>query len=597
MLSLVAMLLMGASLASPASCPKNDDSCTMAQINAELRMNDLIAVGTHNSYKLAVPSEEMAAMVAARGAPALGIDYAHRPLAQQLDAGARQLEIDVMADPQGGRYARPLTALGTGAILPPDTTTALNQPGFKVLHMPDVDFRSSCTTFIACLNQVKAWSQAHPDHAPILILINAKDGAASFPGGVTPLAFDEKAFDALDAEIRSVFADGALITPDQVRGKRATLREAVLADGWPRLGAARGKLIFALDESPEKVALYRGARRSLEGRAMFVNTDEASPAAAYLTLNDPIGQRERIAAAVKAGFIVRTRADTDTLAARTNNVTQRSAALTSGAQYVSTDYIWPDTRFAGGYTVRLAGGDVAVCNPIRATNLCGELAVETLPGAPQRGYLSPTARPDLTAVLAPPPAVGSPRALADAAIFDESRSLKGSPRWSLAISDVNGHMYDHFAEALGVRLTPQTAPILTALLERAGADRSVVGLAKTHWGTRRPYIGKDDAPICEARSDHLAGNPDYPSGHSAHGEHVAMILAELAPSRANALYARGREYAESRYVCGSHTFSAAEAGLQAGAVIYAAEHVSPIFRQDLDMARAEVSAALSAAQP
>jgi hypothetical protein len=39
------------------------------------------------------------------------------------------------------------------------------------------------------------------------------------------------------------------------------------------------------------VALYRGARRSLEGRAMFVNTDEASPAAAYLTLNDPIAQR------------------------------------------------------------------------------------------------------------------------------------------------------------------------------------------------------------------------------------------------------------------------------------------------------------------
>jgi hypothetical protein len=71
-----------------------------------------------------------------------------------------------------------------------------------------------------------------------------------------------------------------------------------------------------------------------------------------------------------------------------------------------------------------------------------------------------------------------------------------------------------------------------------------------------------------------------------------MILAELAPSRAAALYARGRDYAESRYVCGSHTFSATEAGLQAGAVIYAAEHASPIFRRDMDMARAELDAAL-----
>jgi hypothetical protein len=575
MLSLVAALLMGA---SPAA--------------AELRMNDLTAVGTHNSYKLAIPREEMAAMVAARGQAALGVDYAHRPLAEQLDAGARQLEIDVVADPRGGLYAKPLTALGHGTILPPSIAAALARPGFKVLHMPDIDFRSSCPTFVACLNEVKAWSRLHPDHVPILILLNAKDGQASLPAGVIPLPFDEKAFDALDAEIRSVFDDGQLITPDQVRGQRATLREAVLADGWPSLSAARGKVFFALDEGPAKVAVYRGVRRSLEGRAMFINTDEASPAAAYLTLNDPIAQGDRIAAAVKMGFVVRTRADADTWAARANDVSQRSAALTSGAQYVSTDYLWPDPRFSGGYAVRLTGGDVAVCNPLRAASRCDGVALEALPGAPARGYLSSEARPDLTKILAPPPLAGSPRAAADAAIFDQTRTLNDTPRWALATADVDGSMYDHFALALGVRLTPQRAPVLTALLERAGEDRSVVGLAKTYWGTRRPYIDKDAAPVCEPKSEHLAGNPDYPSGHSVHGEQVAMILAELAPSRAAALYMRGREYAESRYICGSHTFSATEAGLQAGAVIYAAEHASPIFRRDMDMARAELDAAL-----
>ena len=30
---------------------------------------------------------------------AMGLDYAHRPLVEQLDAGARQLEIDVLNDP------------------------------------------------------------------------------------------------------------------------------------------------------------------------------------------------------------------------------------------------------------------------------------------------------------------------------------------------------------------------------------------------------------------------------------------------------------------------------------------------------------------
>ncbi|MFZ0270083.1 phosphatidylinositol-specific phospholipase C1-like protein, partial [Caulobacter sp.] len=393
MLAMIAALWMGASAAASAPCSlqakdaasAGPPACARAWMDASLRLNDLTAVGTHNSYKLAIPAEELAAMVAARGEPVLGLDYAHRPLAEQLDAGARQLELDVVHDPAGGRYARPLTALGGGTILPPATAAALARPGFKTIHMPDVDFRVSCVTFVACLDQVKAWSVAHPDHAPILILINAKDGAATLPGGVTPLAFDAAAYDALDAEIRSVFGPDRLITPDGVQGKHATLREAVLAGGWPSLGQARGKVLFALDETPEKVAVYRGARRSLEGRAMFVNTDEASPAAAYLTLNDPIAQRDRIAAAVKAGFIVRTRADAETWAARRNDVRQRSAALSSGAQYVSTDYLWADPRFAGGYAVRLTGGDIAACNLLRAAERCGGLAIEAQAGAPAQG--------------------------------------------------------------------------------------------------------------------------------------------------------------------------------------------------------------------
>lgn len=591
------MLTVLAALAvAAAPCPASDESapCVRQRMDA-LSMTDLMAVGTHNSYKLAIPAEEMAVLVAARP-QALGIDYSHRPLAEQLNAGARQLELDVVADPEGGRYAKPLTAFGRGTALTPEATAALAKPGFKTIHMPDIDFRVSCVTFVACLKEVRAWSDAHRDHAPILIMLNAKEGEATVPGGVKPLAFTEDLFDALDAEIRSVFGDDRLITPDQVQGKAKTLREAVLAGGWPKLGQARGKVFFALDESPEKVATYRGKRASLEGRAMFVNTDEASPAAAYLTLNDPVAQKDRIAAAVKAGFIVRTRADADTQEARRNDVTRRTAAFTSGAQYVSTDYMWPDPRFPGGYTVRLTGDDVAVCNPVRQPTACDNLAIEALPGAPMRGYLAPEARPDLTKILAAPPQPGSPRAIADAAIFDQSRAIKDKDpaRWARATADVKGTAFEHFETALGVKLTPQNAPILSALLERAGDDRSPVSVAKNYWGTKRPYVGKDAAPVCEPKRPDLTANPDYPSGHSAFGGHVAMILAEVVPSRADALYARGRDYADSRWICGSHTLSATEAGLQSGEVIYAAQHRSETFLRDVAMARAEVAAVMAA---
>lgn len=593
MIALAALLALSATSCDPAAADirtAGGDACAPAWMDRSLKMNDIAAVGTHNSYKTAIPEAELAVMVAVNPG-ARGLDYAHRPLTEQLAAGARQLEIDVLNDPEGGRYARPLSVLGGAAPASEAFRLAMARPGFKTLHMADVDYRSSCLTFTACLEEIDAWSRAHPDHAPILVMLNAKTGAASLPGGTRPLDFDAAAWDALDAEIRSVFADDRLITPDRVRGGRATLREGVLAGGWPSLGEARGKVFFALDEGPEKVAAYAAGRPSLEGRVLFVNTDEDSPAAAYLTLNDPAAQQERIRAAVRRGFIVRTRADADTVEARAADVTRRSAAFASGAQYVSTDYYWADPRFPT-YEVRLTGGAAAVCNPVRAAGRCDGLAVEDGAGEPARGYLAPENRPDLTRVLAPPPATGSPRDRANHEIFRQTRALQGSARWALATGDVSGDKYDHFAEALGVRLTPDQAPVLTALLDRSGDDRSVVGVAKDHWGTRRPYLGTD-LPICEAKTDHLAGNPDYPSGHSAHGVHIAMILAELAPQRADALYARGREFAESRYVCGSHSYSAVEAGILSGMIIYGAEQRSETFRRDMEAARAEVQAALA----
>jgi hypothetical protein len=181
--------------------------------------------------------------------------------------------------------------------------------------------------------------------------------------------FDAAAFDALDADIASVFSRKELITPDEVQGKYPTLRDAVLASNWPKLGDARGKVLFTLDEGPAKVALYRGHRRSLEGRLLFVNADESSPVAAYITINDPVGDAERIRGAVQEGFLVRTRADVDTVEARSGDVGRRDAALISGAQYVSTDYLDPDHRFSS-YSVRVGGGAIAVCNPARAVNRC-----------------------------------------------------------------------------------------------------------------------------------------------------------------------------------------------------------------------------------
>jgi hypothetical protein len=238
----------------------------------------------------------------------------------------------------------------------------MRKPGLKVLHVQDIDYRSNCALFVDCLREIQAWSRAHPDHLPILITMNLKDDDVKAPGTVHALKFDAKAMDSIDAEIRSVFTPGELITPDDVQGRFRTVRAAVRARGWPLLGAARGKVFFAMDEDEPKLSVYRGSRHSLEGRVLFMNANEASPASAYITLNEPAEQAARIRADVAAGLIVRTRADADTVEARKNDTSRRAAAFASGAQFVSTDYMHPNQRFSD-YTVTMPSGVVGRLDP------------------------------------------------------------------------------------------------------------------------------------------------------------------------------------------------------------------------------------------
>ena len=356
LLAAAAVAATGCDLERPSGAP----DCTRAAVDA-LPMTALQVVGTHNSYKEPIAPAEMKLLRAASPRTADSLDYSHPTLTAQLDAGARQLELDLVRDPEGGRWTRPLglRMAGGGDY----DAGPMASPGLKVMHVPDIDYRSVCPTFRACLEEVRAWSDRNPDHLPLLIMMNLKDEQIAVPGATPLLPFDAAGMDEVDGEIRAVFGPSRLITPDQVRAGQATLAEAVRRGGWPSIGSARGKVFFAVDEGPKKVALYSRERPSLEGRAAFVNTDRFdAPYAAYVTLNSPTGDAARISEALRLGMIVRTRADADTVEPRTGDTGRRDAAFASGAQYISTDYMTPDLRL-GPYSVALPGGGVGRRTP------------------------------------------------------------------------------------------------------------------------------------------------------------------------------------------------------------------------------------------
>ena len=337
-----------------------------------LRLNQIQVLGSHNSYHQRVDQAVFDQIAAFSQVLADSLDYAHDPLPVQFDTqGIRQIELDVFADPDGGRYAGPLgLQLITGD--PAARLPALEPPGMKVFHVQDIDFRSSCATFVECLEQVKAWSDAHPGHAPLMVQVEAKDDAIPNVGGfvfVVPIPIGEAELDSIDAEIRSVFAPQDILTPDDVRGTRATLEEAVRLDGWPTLAATRGKVFFCLDNEGGVRSAYTAQHAGLVGRVMFVSAEPPAAEAGFIKLNDPIADFDHIQDVVARGFIVRTRADADTAQSRSGDTTMREAALDSGAQFVSTDYPVPDRRFTD-YVVTIPDGTPARCNPLSAPQAC-----------------------------------------------------------------------------------------------------------------------------------------------------------------------------------------------------------------------------------
>jgi hypothetical protein len=339
------------------------------QLSAEhdqLRLNQIQVIGSHNSYHMAPEPELMKFIELGGKRVAESIDYSHPSLTEQLNQGIRQFELDVYADPEGGLFANPLGLqmlrdAGKEPQYVPNRDGKLLKPGLKIIHDPNFDYATRNETFLDALQQIDRWSRENSDHVPILVLVELKEKSA-VASALKIVPFDRTQLLGVDAEIRAGIATERLLTPDHFRGSHAALRDAIRTDGWPRLKDCRGKIFFALDNEGALLDRYLEENPTLEGRAMLASVAPEHPAAAFRKLNDPFGQFDEIRKSVEQGLIVRTRADASTIQARRNDPSQRDKAITSGAQFVSTDYWNPDPRFSD-YQVRFENDKFVRINP------------------------------------------------------------------------------------------------------------------------------------------------------------------------------------------------------------------------------------------
>ena len=332
-----------------------------------LDLNQIQLIGTHNSYHIAPHSSVMNLIRKVMPSQADAIKYSHRPLTEQLELiGMRKFELDIFHDINGGGYSQPLGAIMAHGIkwrrnYPEFDVDALKNPGMKVLHFPNFDFRSNTPNLTKALHEIEAWSRKNSYHLPIMILIetkNTNEGSTTSSG-----IFGVKDFVELEKEIKSVLNLSRIITPDEVRGKFSTLNKAIRTKGWPSLYKSRGRFIFALDNQGKELESYLKLHPQLKEALMFVSSPPGRSESAFLKINDPIRNYSTIKKNVAKGYLIRTRADSDLIQFKNVDYKQMQKAFSSGAQYISTDFPSIDNKDSN-YSVKWPKGGIGRLNPL-----------------------------------------------------------------------------------------------------------------------------------------------------------------------------------------------------------------------------------------
>jgi Phosphoinositide phospholipase C, Ca2+-dependent len=214
---------------------------------------------------------------------------------------------------------------------------------------------------------------------------------------VTQPAASKELLGSIESEILSVFPQDKIITPDSVKTAlnlspntditRILLQAPTQTScPWPDLESLRGKIMFGLIFPDEATAeLYRDLHPGQKGAvawmvwdSFFVPEAVMYTAGGGLNLSIEGGTTpptlpqnastivatlaKDISEKVKSGYLVRARADADTIEARLGYVGRAAAVLNSSASVVSTDYGMPTSVLPGiNYSVKLYGNQPARC--------------------------------------------------------------------------------------------------------------------------------------------------------------------------------------------------------------------------------------------
>jgi acid phosphatase (class A) len=142
---------------------------------------------------------------------------------------------------------------------------------------------------------------------------------------------------------------------------------------------------------------------------------------------------------------------------------------------------------------------------------------------------------------------------------------------------------DAFGLEINETNTPEIYKLLVTSLATTDPMRKEV---KAFYHRQRPFERYDD-PMPSHEEDELRGEGSYPSGHSLRGWGISLLLAQIAPQRASAIFSRGWDYCNSRVIVGAHWQSDVDASRTAASIGFCALQNSPEFIAQMKKAQKE----------
>ena len=209
--------------------------------------------------------------------------------------------------------------------------------------------------------------------------------------------------------------------------------------------------------------------------------------------------------------------------------------------------------------------------------------------APLSAGAKPVVDIDVTELLPPPPADGSPAQKAELAEVEQAVATRTPDALQQATADDRLENPAIYRGVIGggfdLDKLPATAGMFADVMS---AQRTAANDAKKFFLRNRPWIADPSLATCGPRGD---GRSSYPSGHATMGYATGVVLAELIPEKAQAILARASAYAENRIVCGMHYRRDIVAGEVIGTTVAATLMHNADFKAEFDAAKQELNAA------